>query len=172
MPATPIYALPYPAPADLPDVPLDMQELADRVEAVFPGKELAYVQITAPVSVTATVEASANTVLTAPAITVDGSTPIRIEFYGLLAPPTIAAAKMTLWLFQDGASIGTLGVLGNPAAANALATLTPARRLTPPSGSRTYSVRGTVTSGTGTVWAAAGTAPGQDPPAFLRITRV
>jgi hypothetical protein len=36
MPTTPIYALPYPAASDPADVPLDMQELAERVEAVFP----------------------------------------------------------------------------------------------------------------------------------------
>ena len=35
MPATPIYALPYPAAADPADVPLDMQELAERIEAVL-----------------------------------------------------------------------------------------------------------------------------------------
>jgi hypothetical protein len=35
MPTTPIYALPYPAPADPADVPLDMQELADRIEALL-----------------------------------------------------------------------------------------------------------------------------------------
>lgn len=38
MPATPIYALPSPAPAEPADVPTDMQELAARIEAVFvPG---------------------------------------------------------------------------------------------------------------------------------------
>ena len=38
MPATAVYQLPYPAPADPADVPLDMQELAERIEAaVGPG---------------------------------------------------------------------------------------------------------------------------------------
>lgn len=36
MPTTPVYALPYPAAADPADVPLDMQELADRLEVVLP----------------------------------------------------------------------------------------------------------------------------------------
>ena len=35
MPATPIYALPYPAPSDPADMPLDLQELADRIEAIL-----------------------------------------------------------------------------------------------------------------------------------------
>jgi len=35
MPTTPIYALPYPAAADPADVPVDMQELAERVEALL-----------------------------------------------------------------------------------------------------------------------------------------
>lgn len=34
MPTTPTLLLPYPAPADPADVPLDMQELADRIETV------------------------------------------------------------------------------------------------------------------------------------------
>jgi hypothetical protein len=37
VPTTPIYALPYPAAADPADVPLDMQELAERVEAALPA---------------------------------------------------------------------------------------------------------------------------------------
>ena len=38
MPATPIYVLPYPAASDPADVPLDMQELASRIEVVIgPG---------------------------------------------------------------------------------------------------------------------------------------
>lgn len=36
MPTTPVYALPYPASTDPADVPLDMQELAERVEVVLP----------------------------------------------------------------------------------------------------------------------------------------
>ena len=56
MPATSIYALPYPAASDPADIPLDMQELADRIETVlgvapaatFPGSptngQIAYLQ--------------------------------------------------------------------------------------------------------------------------------
>jgi hypothetical protein len=36
MPTTPVHALPYPAAADPADVPLDMQELAERVDTVVP----------------------------------------------------------------------------------------------------------------------------------------
>ena len=36
MPTTPIYALPYPATTDPADVPLDLQKLAERLEAVLP----------------------------------------------------------------------------------------------------------------------------------------
>lgn len=38
MPTTPLYALPYPAAADPADVPLDMQELAERIEVIMPGR--------------------------------------------------------------------------------------------------------------------------------------
>jgi hypothetical protein len=37
MPTTPIYALPYPAATDPADVPLDMQELAERIALVLGG---------------------------------------------------------------------------------------------------------------------------------------
>jgi hypothetical protein len=35
VPSTPIYAIPYPAASDPADVPLDMQELAERLEVVL-----------------------------------------------------------------------------------------------------------------------------------------
>lgn len=37
MPTTPTYALPYPAPTEPADVPLDMQELCQRLETVLAG---------------------------------------------------------------------------------------------------------------------------------------
>ena len=37
MPTTPVYALPYPAASDPADVPVDMQELAERIALVLGG---------------------------------------------------------------------------------------------------------------------------------------
>ena len=170
MPTTPIYALPYPAAADPADVPLDMRELAEQIEAVFPGKELAYAQITTAVTVSATTEATANVVITAPAVTFDGTASAMIEFFTPRAnPQNVAAANLIVWLFQDGASIGSLGELHTPAAGYNVIPLYLMRRLTPPAGSRTYSVRASVSTGNGAIGNPGG---GLNVPAFLRIVRV
>jgi hypothetical protein len=109
--------------------------------------------------------------VTAPAVTFDGS-PVLIEF-GCegINPASVAGASITLWLYQDGASIGVLGTMNNPAAGTSRAPVRPARRLTPTPGSHTYSVRATVSTGTGQILAGPGGAA-QDAPAFIRITRV
>lgn len=40
MPNTPIYALPYPASSDPADVPVDLQELADRMELMLTQRKV------------------------------------------------------------------------------------------------------------------------------------
>src|SRR5262245_64876015 len=80
------------------------------------GAELAYAEITAAVNLTATTEATANTIITAPAVTVDGSTAILIMFYSQYVYPGTGATS--LWLFQDGVSVGRIsyspGTVGIP----------------------------------------------------------
>jgi hypothetical protein len=71
-----------------------------------------------------------------------------------------------LFLF-DGAT--SLGYLAFSLAAHGPATVK--RRLTPSSGSHTYSVRAIVDAGTGRVQAGAG-GVGVNMPAFIRITKV
>jgi len=46
-----------------------------------PGYELGYTEFTANVSVRATTETTANTIVTAPAVSTDGATRIRVEFF-------------------------------------------------------------------------------------------
>lgn len=125
--------------------------------------ELGYTQFTSNVSVTATTEAAANTVVTASAITFDGSTTALIEFYAARIDP--GSTSISVFLFQDGTTLGQIGltlVAGIP--------IFVARRLTPASGSRTYSIRAAVNASTGTVYAGAGGA-GVNLPGFIRITR-
>lgn len=173
MPATPIYALPYPAAADPADIPVDIQELAERVELVFPSKELAYAQITANASPAATTEATATAIVTAPAVTFDGS-PALVEFFSEgFRPHTVAAATITLWLFMDGASLGAIATTSNAGGTSTpLIPVFACRRVVPAAGSHTYSIRASVSTGTGSIVAGSGAGPGTDSPAFIRITRV
>lgn len=125
--------------------------------------ELAYAQVTSGGNITATVEASADTIVTAGAITADGSTAIFVEWFllGLASP----SSQTTYLLLFDGstslgyAGLGTSGL--NP-------SISGRRRLTPTAGSHTYSIRGIVTSGTGTFTAGAGGA-GNNIPSFIRV---
>ena len=137
------------------------------------GGEVAYAQITAsPANPTATVEASANAIITAPAFTADGTTDYLIEFFTPGCRPASGAAnrQLNFWLFQDGSSIGEIGVTVIPVSGVQYLSLTGKRKLTPAAGSRTYSIRCTVNGGTdATILAGAGGA-GNYVPAFLRIT--
>lgn len=142
------------------------------VQATASGSELDYVEFTSPVTPTNTVEASADTVVTAGAVTFDGSTIAIIEFFALNARPAFDAAgrSITFWLFQDGSSIGSIGFISTPAASANNVPVHISRRMTPSAGSHTYSIRCTVNAGTGLVSASTGGA-GAALPGFIRITR-
>lgn len=142
-----------------------------------PGYELNYVEITSNATATATTEATANTIITAGALAFDGSTIALIEFWCALAQPAASAgANMKFYLADDtgggAASIGRIGTMGSPAANNAFESVHLKRRMTPSSATHTFSIRASVSTGTGTVYAAAG-GGGADTvmPAFIRITR-
>jgi hypothetical protein len=133
-----------------------------------PGTELDYVQITSPVSVTATTEGTANTVVTANSVTFDGSAVI-IEFFtnGVING---ANGFTNLCLFQDGSSIGILGFTGDSAGTDSQAVLI-RRRMSPAAGAHTYSIRAFRQTANSTVAAGAGGAA-TNMPAYIRITKV
>jgi len=128
---------------------------------------LSYAEITSNVSITAISEATANSVVSASAITFDGATPILMEFFSAYATPGGATSLYGIW--KDGST--SLGY----AAANISGSTTyipwyARRRLTPTNASHTYSITAFVGSGTGTIAAnVAGT--GTPPPAFIQISR-
>lgn len=135
--------------------------------------ELAYTEFTGNVSITATTEATANTIVTASAVTFDGSTIALIEFWArTVVLPAAAQATMDYYLYQDGASIGRLGTVRGADAAAGVEQHIPylVRRMTPASGARTYSIRAAVNTGTGTIGAGAG-GLGVSMPGFIRIVR-
>lgn len=141
--------------------------------AVPPGFEFDYSQFTAAVSITATTEGTSNTVVTANAVTFDGSTTVMIEFYAPHARADTAAAarSLNLYMFEDGSSIGRVAAMLTPAANSDNKPVHVVLRRTPSNGSHTYSIRGFVNAGTGSVTAGIG-GSGQDVPGFIRITKV
>ena len=149
------------------DTAIQTAEITDK-RVIVPVRELDYVEFTAPVSITATTEAGADTVVTATALAFDGATPIDVEFfcpYGL--PNASNGAQINFYLFDGASSIGRLAFTQSPTATAANPPhLT--RRLTPSNASHTYSIRAAVNTGTGSVGAGAG-GNGNVMPGFIRI---
>lgn len=146
--------------------------LNDAVEAIERHTgEVDAVFATSDVSITATTEGTANTVLTGGAHNYDGSTTVLIEFSAhKVRCPAGVAATITFYLYDNGASIGGLGVVMNNAASAMDVPLFLRRRWTPSAGSHQFSVRAAVSTGTGFVGAGTG-ASGQQNSALLRVVR-
>ena len=135
------------------------------------GAELSYNEITGNVTVSATTEATATTIVTASAITFDGSTVALIEFW----TPSFsipASANGTIVLYQDGSSLGFLHSTTATASGAIDQEITCMRRITPASGSRTYSIRGYRATSNCTIQAGAGSGSAVYNPAYIRITKV
>jgi hypothetical protein len=141
--------------------------------ATWPPKnwqsEINYTQITAPVTVTSTTEASGTVCITTPAITFDGSTVMVEVFAPYVQPAAVAGSVVFVNLFEGATEIGRLGVVGNPAAGQMLWPFTGRLRYTPTAGVHTYTVTAYQVSGNGTFGAGAGGIAYL--PAFIRITR-
>lgn len=143
------------------------------VVALLPGTELAYAEMTGgPITSGATVEASADTIVTAPPVFLDGATAILVEYYAPDHRLTASGQVNDIWLFDNGVSLGLLGeFINNGAAAQMRLIPRLMRRLVPAAGSHTYSVRTTVDANTIQVDGSTG-GPGVKVPAFIRITKV
>jgi hypothetical protein len=134
------------------------------------GAELAYTQFTSNVTVTATSAAAAQTVVTAPAVTFDGATPVIVEFFAPLGSVNVAGGQLIFDLWDGSTDIGIL--TGFTAAGGGSAVPFPAvRKLTPTAGSHTYGIRAWTNAGTtATVLAGVG-GVGAYVPGFIRITK-
>jgi len=135
------------------------------------GPEVAYGEITASVSVTATTEAGATPLVTAPAFTADGTSQYLIEFFcpNAQAPGT-SGSGLYFVLFQDGVSIGYIGAITATAASGPQEIVRCTRRLIPAAGARVYSVRA-FASASCTIQAGPG-GLGAYVPTFIRVTKV
>jgi hypothetical protein len=125
--------------------------------------EYDYAQWTTSVNITATTEATANTIVSGNPVVYDGATIVVIEAF--IPSATKGTTYTQFWLFDGSSSIGAIGVC-QVAGGTSLKLET---RLTPSAGSHTYSLRGSVDGATGTATGGAGGA-GAYRPGFIRIT--
>lgn len=137
-----------------------------------PGFEIGYDQITAPVTVSSTTEATGTTVITAAAHTFDGA-PVIAEFFA----PAVSAAAATngtviISLFESTTQISRLGAVTNNAVAGVIDVPCCLQlRFTPTAASHTYTVTAFEANGNATITAGAlGT--GAYSPAYLRFLKV
>ena len=145
-------------------------QLPSAVRQVTRGYELSYTEFTGNVSITATTEATANTIVTAPALIFDGQTPIIIKFSAFEAVTAAAGTQLNFWLYDGANSIGGLAALF-ASAGTVAAQVEREREFTPTVGPHTYSIRASNSAaGTATVFSGAG-GVGNNLPGFLRITR-
>lgn len=134
-----------------------------------PGYEFDYVEITSNVSITATTAATANTAITGSAVTYDGSTIIKIDFFtsAIISP---GGQSIEVVLYDGASQVAKIATLYNATIAYYVPG-TFSKRLTPSNASHTYSIRAFVSGGTGTIQAAASGA-NTNTSAFIRITKV
>jgi len=132
------------------------QQVHDLIES---GGILARTEFTAPVGITGTTEAAATTIVTAPAVVLAAPAILQIEFdCGALFPPNAANGSLILVVFENGVAVGRLNAI--QAATASAGWIYPGGamrgRRSVAAGTYTYSVRGHVSSGTGTVYVGAG----------------
>lgn len=135
------------------------------------SSDISYVEGTADVTISATTEATANTVATAAAFTANGSDAYVIEFTAAKAEPAQTAAASIIFVLYDGASAIANSQIGVVQAYSATGLggvpVNLRRRLVPSAAAHTYSVRAYRTVGNGVVRAASGTYA----PLAIRITK-
>lgn len=141
-----------------------------------PGFEIGYDQVTAPVTVASTTEATGTTLITCAAHVFDGSAVLvtfcceMVQFGSQLNNPIVWS------LFEGATQITELGQAISPTGAGTAAAVPVASlfRFTPTAASHTYTVTvfaGSV-AGTAPVFQAGAGGVGARPPMFVRFTKV
>lgn len=138
-----------------------------------PGYEFDYTAYTSGnINVTATAEASADTLVTGGAVSYDGSTVICLEFFAPVATSQATAGNNLIFYLYDGSSsVGIIAQYTNPASSAARRAVYAKLRLTPSNASHTYSVRATTSAGTGVVGNGTGGSSGAYWPMYIRQTK-
>ena len=132
--------------------------------------EISYTEFTSDVNVTASTEATANTIVTAPAYTYDGNTAVLVQFYAYAIWHTPANNFIdSFYLYDGSSSIGRIAL--NESLDNFIQEQGPilaTYRITPSAGSHTFSVRA-ATGGITLVVGAGTGGNGASVPGYIRI---
>lgn len=143
--------------------------------AAMPGHEIGYDQITSPVNVASTTEATGTSIIAGSSYTFDGA-PVICEFWAPhIYAGSASATFVVVSLFEGSTEITKLVQVSNPAqAVNGPQLPAVGRyRFTPSAGAHTYKATAFATSTTGTPAVGAGVgSTGGEAPAFLRFTKV
>jgi len=128
--------------------------------------ELAYVERLTDVPVAGASGPAADTVLTFPAVTLDGQTVVEIEFYTFqVTTPPVATAAVVITLWDGSTDLGTIAQPASPTANSMYVPVRVTKRFTPAAGTHTFSIRAWRTGGSnGNIGAAGGM------PIWARIT--
>lgn len=137
----------------------------------LPGYELAYNEVTTTVNLTVTTEGTAADVVTASAVTYDGS-PVIVEFFCPRVATQNTSGSTIVFLLQESSTvIGRLGLFNTVANTTQLSPLLMRYRFTPSNASHTYKATAYSTiSGSSLIGGAGGS--GTELPMYLRITKV
>jgi hypothetical protein len=137
------------------------------------GHVFAHNQFTSNVTVAATSEATATTIVTASSVAFDGATSVEVEFFSpdVQLGANAAGNALILVLYQDGVPAGFYSAVASGGTTTLNMPVRPSRRLTPAAGVRTYSVRAYRTNADCVVRGGAG-GTGAYVPGFVRIRKV
>lgn len=136
-----------------------------------PGRLLTYDQVIAGTLISATSEATSQTIVASTSFVFDGSTVVQIEA-GFPDASNLSAWTVTFVLWDDTAnvSLGILGALGLAAGLSS-GPIHVSRDMVPASGARVFSIRAFRTTSNGSVNAGAGGATNKMP-GYIKIRKV
>jgi hypothetical protein len=134
------------------------------------GAELAYAERTSALTVSATDEATPNTIVTAPQVTLSTTTIIQVEFFAPSAGPGATSGhQMYVNLWEDSTNLGWSSGQATPAAGGLRVPIRVSRRLTKTAGAYTYSARAWRWGSDGLIQGGVGGA-GAFIPMFIRVS--
>lgn len=133
--------------------------------------EIGYDSITANALVTATTEATSNTIIACAPHTFDGNPVICHFMASAVNQITVAGAKIVFSLWEGATEISRLGSHQVNLTAQGFMPFYNALRFTPTAGSHTYTIKAYAQSTTGTPQIYCGTGGIGDPPCYVRFTK-
>lgn len=108
-----------------------------------PGYEFTYTAVTSIVTVTVVAEASSVSIVSAGAVTYDGSTAVYIEwFLPEVFGPSTANADVTLTLWEDATDLGQIAVVRSETTNRGVTSIHGRYKRTPTNASHNYTIKG------------------------------